>query len=97
MLTIDRAGALALVNGSAQCFSLMISEIFSDAPHYYRGKGFSLAATVLAALLTPIFMLYLKRGNERKDRDSNTPKAKEDRLKSLEELCDAHPDFRYWL
>lgn len=80
-----------------QSFALVSAEIFNDPPDYYIGKGLSFAATALTALLTPIFMLYLKRENEKKDRLSSSIESQQKRLQSLEELCDAHPDFRYWI
>jgi hypothetical protein len=80
-----------------QSFSLLTSEIFNDPPHYYKGKGLSFAATALAALSIPPFMVYLKRENEKKDRFILSTEAQQNRLLGFEELCDAHPDFRYWL
>ncbi|KAH8705429.1 putative pantothenate transporter [Talaromyces proteolyticus] len=92
-----RAGALALLMVFGQSFALMTAEIFNDPPHYYQGKGLSFAGMALTALLTPIFMLYLKRENDKKDQLASSMEAQQQRLKSLEELCDAHPDFRYWI
>ncbi|KAF3402848.1 High-affinity nicotinic acid transporter [Talaromyces pinophilus] len=92
-----RAGGLALLMIFGQSFALMTAEIFNDPPYYYKGKGLSFAATALTALLTPIFMLYLKRENDKKDRLESSMESQQKRLQSLEELCDAHPDFRYWI
>lgn len=80
-----------------QSFALLTSEIFNDPPHYYKGKGLSIAATSVAALFIPLFMVYLKRENEKKDRLMLSTEAQQKRQLSFEELCDAHPDFRYWL
>jgi hypothetical protein len=64
---------------------------------YYIGKGLGLASAAVAALVVPFMMLYLTHQNAKKVLDKDTPQARELRLKSVEEVHDAHPDFMYSL
>ncbi|OKL55581.1 hypothetical protein UA08_09178 [Talaromyces atroroseus] len=92
----SRAGSLAFIMVFGQSFALLGAEIFDDAPHYYRGKGLSLGAMVVAPVVTLLFMFYLRRANDRKRRDQDSEEAAAKRALSLEEICDAHPDFMFW-
>lgn len=80
-----------------QSFGVMEVEIFTDRPSYYRGKGFALGATAAAALVTPLFQLYLKRKNAEKLANRDTDEAAARRRLGIEEIGDEHPDFMYWL
>jgi hypothetical protein len=62
-----------MVSGVA--VSVMEIEIFTDGPSYYLGKGLALAATAAAALVTPLFQLYLKRKNAEKIAKRDTDEA----------------------
>lgn len=80
-----------------QCFALMGLEIFTDAPHYNRGKGLGFASATLSALLVPLFVIYIHRLNRKKEMEQDSPEAAMKRSLGIEEICDDHPDFRYWL
>ncbi|TAQ84354.1 hypothetical protein B7494_g7317 [Chlorociboria aeruginascens] len=92
-----RAGILAMMNIFGQCFSIIGQEVYSDAPHYYRGNGFSLASMVIGGIITGLYMLYLSKQNARKLRNQNTDEAISQRHLDIEEIGDAHPDFMYYL
>ena len=70
---------------------------FSDGPTYYIGKGLGLGSAAIAALMVPVMMLYLTRQNAKKLALQDTPQASELRLKTVEQIYDAHPDFMYSL
>lgn len=80
-----------------QAFAVVGVEIFSDPPNYYRGKGFALGATAVAALASPLFQIYLKRKNAQKLANCDTEEAAVRRTLGIEEIGDDHPDFMYWL
>lgn len=80
-----------------QAFAVLQVEIFGDKPNYYPGKGFAFAGTAAAALVTPLFQLYLKRENARKSANQHTEEAAAKRGLGIEEIGDDHPDFMYWL
>jgi hypothetical protein len=79
-----------------QSFALLGAEIFDDAPHYYRGKGLSLGGLVVGAVVTVLFIFYLRRANDRKRREQDSEEAAVKRTMTLEEICDDHPDFMFW-
>ena len=70
---------------------------FRDGPTYYTGKGMGLGSAVLAAIVAPAMMIYLKRQNAKKLANKDTAEANEMRKKSIEDIHDAHPDFMYSL
>ena len=70
---------------------------FRDGPNYHIGKGLGVGSAAFAALMVPAMMLYLTRQNAKKLMDKDTLLARELRLKSVEEIYDAHPDFMYSL
>lgn len=80
-----------------QSFSVLEIEIFGDGPNYYPGKGLAFAGTAVAALVTPLFQLYLKRKNAQKLENQHTQEAAAKRALGIEEIGDDHPDFLYWL
>jgi hypothetical protein len=80
-----------------QAFAILEVEIFGDPPNYYPGKGFALAGTTAAALVTPLSQLYLKRKNAQKLSNQDTEEAAAKRGLGIEEIGDDHPDFMYWL
>ncbi|KAK0614839.1 putative pantothenate transporter [Bombardia bombarda] len=92
-----KGGSLAIANIFGQLCALASSFSFRDGPDYFTGKGLSLAATGVGAILTAVFMLYLGRLNMVKLANKDTVNAAEQRKRGVEDLCDAHPDFMYSL
>ncbi|KAH8705207.1 putative pantothenate transporter [Talaromyces proteolyticus] len=92
-----RAGALAAINMVGQCFSIAGSKVFDDPPVYRKGKAFSLAFSLLGLIVSIALVVYLRWQNARKSARQNSAEAAEKRAMTLEEICDDHPDFMYWL
>jgi hypothetical protein len=81
----------------SQCMSIASAEVYSDAPLYNRGNGFSLGSMVVGFITTAIFMVYLGRLNRNKLARQGSQEAALTRGKTIEEIQDAHPDFFYYL
>jgi hypothetical protein len=94
---IPRGGILATMNVFGQCFSIASTQIYSDAPHYYRRNGFVLGAMVVGIMATGLLRWYLARRNEQKERDRDSDEAAQIRGLDIEHIGDAHPDFEYYL
>ncbi|KAJ5595467.1 uncharacterized protein N7459_001675 [Penicillium hispanicum] len=92
-----RAGALAFLMVFGQSFSILEVEIFGNRPNYYPGKGLALTGTVAAAVVTPLFQLYLKQKNRQKLANQDSEEAAAKRGLGIEDIGDDHPDFIYWL
>ena len=85
------------MNMLGQTFSIVGTKVYSDPPHYYRGNGFVLGATIVGALTALGFRVYLQRENRRKEREQDGEVAARLRSCTADEVGDAHPDFFYWL
>lgn len=94
-----RASAVWIAQILIQSFSIMATQIYTNAPRFFAGHGTLLGLMLLtfASILTLRFLM--QRSNRQKDklaaewdeRGERNP----DEDKSLEELCDKHPDYRY--
>lgn len=80
-----------------QSMALAGSEVYSDAPYYYRGNGFALGAMVIGLINAVVLMAFLTRKNAAKRAAQNSDEAIARRQFSLEEIWDDHPDFFYYL
>ena len=96
-MTPFRAGGLALINTFGQCFVIMGTEVYSDAPYYHRGNGFAFAFSVAGAIIAGVFILYLRWKNLQKKQNQGTAEAATMRASGIEEIMDDHPDFFYYL
>jgi len=85
------------MNMTGHVCAIGVSFAFNDGPEDRKGKGVAMGSAVLSMLLTPVFMLYLRRQNAKKLRVKGSPEASALRAKSVEEIYDAHPDFLYTL
>ncbi len=81
----------------SQCVSIASSQVYSDAPVYNRGNGFSLGSMVIGAINAGIFMFYLARMNTQKKNDQDSDESAARRGMTIEEIQDDHPDFFYYL
>jgi hypothetical protein len=79
----------------AQVFSIVGTQVYSDPPHYYRGNGFALGATVLAGICVLLLYIDLKSQNSKKRRDTDSAAARALRPLGVEEVGNNHPDFYY--
>ncbi|KAH8812389.1 major facilitator superfamily domain-containing protein [Xylogone sp. PMI_703] len=85
----------------AQCFSILASHIYTDPPQYIKGHSIVLSFQALALLSTIAAYLYMRHLNKRKDEEARSHAdagtVHEHHHKSLEEVYDYHPSFRYVL
>lgn len=80
-----------------QSFSIAGSMVFDSPPTYRKGKIFALSFALLGMLVATLLMGYLHVQNHKKRQNQHTPDARERRRMDLEEICEDHPDFFYWL
>ncbi|KAF2171485.1 hypothetical protein M409DRAFT_18602 [Zasmidium cellare ATCC 36951] len=92
-----RAGTYAVVAMIGQCFALMATELYSDPPRYYRGNGIALRSAVVGFCTSAVLVVKLKHANEQKTRVASLELARRQRLLSIEELGNEHPDFYYFI
>ncbi|OAA60323.1 Major facilitator superfamily domain, general substrate transporter [Niveomyces insectorum RCEF 264] len=85
----------------AQCFSILASHIYTDPPQYIKGHSIVMSFQILAFLATGIAMWWMRCENRRKDEEARTRAetgaVHENEYKTLEEVFDYHPSFRYVL
>lgn len=94
-----RASATWITQILCQAFSVMVSKIYDKPPRFFKGHGVLLGLTVLTIGNLILLTYLMKRHNHKKDiieaewesRGETNP----DESKSLEELCDDHPSYRY--
>lgn len=85
----------------SQSFAIMGSHIYTDPPQYIKGHSIVLAFQALALLATVVLWFYMRRLNHRKDEEqrahAEAGTVHENMHKTLEEVYDYHPSFRYVL
>ena len=94
-----RATATWITQIWCQAFSVLASKIYNKPPRFFKGHGVLLGFLVLTFVFIIILSYLMKRHNKKKDmlaaewetRGEINP----DESKSLEELCDDHPSYRY--
>ena len=96
-----RATTWAMAEIFGNCFSIMGSHIYTDAPRYIKGHSTVLALLIFSLINTVAVYFWMKRENQKKDiveqeyRDRGD--VHPDAQKSLEEAYDFHVAFRYTL
>jgi MFS family permease len=96
-----RSTAWAMAQVFMQCYSIISTQVYIHPPRYFLGHGvlIGLNAVGVAALL--VVYRIMARENKRSDELAAQCAAEGSALpgaeKSLEELCDYHPSFRYVL
>ncbi|CAM1507619.1 Fc.00g072600.m01.CDS01 [Cosmosporella sp. VM-42] len=94
-----RATATFMAQVFIQCFSIMSTQIYTTPPRFMKGHGVLLGLMVLCFVLIIVVAWMMRRENAKKDimaamwreRGQVNP----DEVKTLEELCDKHPNYRY--
>lgn len=94
-----RAAATCITQIFCQAFSILASRIYNKPPRFFKGHGVLLGFLILTFILLVLVTYMMKRHNQEKDalaaewdaRGARNP----DESKSLEELCDDHPSYRY--
>lgn len=84
-----------------QCYSILGSKIYDKPPRFFKGHGILLGLQTLTAACTVLKWWIMRRSNKRKDALRQEYEARGEPIpgveKSLEELHDDHPTFRYML
>jgi hypothetical protein len=94
-----RAATWGSIEVIGQCMSIGTSHAYTDPPQYVKGHSVLLALQLLALACVIVVWLTMKRLNRQRDEAARQhaeagmrdPEAD----KSLEELQDFHPSFRY--
>jgi MFS family permease len=94
-----RSTAAAIMQTFIQVFSIISTQIYTTPPRFLKGHGVGLGFLGLCFGAILLVVWLMKRSNGGKDaeaarwRERGEPNP--DEAKSLEELCDAHPNYRY--
>jgi hypothetical protein len=80
-----------------QSMEIASAKIYSDAPLYYRGNGFSLGGMVVGIIVTGALMVFLTTRNAMKLANQHLEEAITKRVLNIEEIQDDHPDFFYYI
>lgn len=96
-----RSTAWAVGQVFIQCYSIISTQVYTDAPRYFKGHGVLLGLNAVGIVAAVLMMLMMKRENAKRDKVAQeyARQGLEDPQngKSYEELCDGHPRFRYAL
>jgi hypothetical protein len=96
-----RASTWGISEIVGQCFAIMGSHIYIDPPQYIQGHSILLAFEVLALIATILCWFWMRHLNKQKDgearRHAEAHTTDPNLHKSLEEIYDYHPSFRYVL
>jgi hypothetical protein len=96
-----RATAWAIAQVFIQCYSIISTQVYTDAPRFFKGHGTLLGLNALGVIAVIITMWIFDRKNKHRDaiaaefaaRGETNPESH----RRYEDLCDEHPDFRYTL
>ena len=94
-----RSTAAAMFQISLQVFSIISTEIYTTPPRFLKGHGIMLGLLSVCFGMIFIVTWMMKRSNQEKDKEAarwsemGQPNPLES--KTLEELCDTHPNYRY--
>lgn len=96
-----RATAWALSQVFIQSYSIVSSQIYTTPPRYFKGHGVLLGLNAVGLLAGALNYSIMKKANSKMDQRALEYERRgiedPDNEKSYEELCDAHPKFRYAL
>ena len=94
-----RATASWMAQIVIQTFSIMCTQIYKKPPRYFSGHGTLLGLFVLTFFLILSTWGLMKHSNKKKDeaakRWDEQGETNPEEAKTLEELCDGHPNYRY--
>lgn len=82
-----------------QSFSIISTQIYTAPPRFFSGHGTLLGFCVIAWCLILVTWQLMKRSNAKKDAEAarwaERGEKNPDEDKTLEDMCDAHPNYRY--
>lgn len=96
-----RSTAWALCQLFLQCYSIMGTKIYDNPPRFLKGHGIILGFVTLAAACIVAKWWLMRSANQRREAMKKQYAQRGEAVpgieKSIEELNDKHPDFRYLL
>lgn len=96
-----RGTTWAMAEIFGQCFSIMGSNIYTDAPRYIKGHSIVLAFLLMGMISTACLYFWMRHLNRKRDREESEYAARNElhphASRSLEEDFDFHVSFRYIL
>lgn len=94
-----RAMAIWIAQIGVQAYSIMVTQIYDGPPRFFKGHGVQLGLFALAFVDIWLLRFLMKRHNNAKDARAADWAARSemdpDESKTLEELNDDHPKYRY--
>lgn len=98
---VKRSVAMGLLTGFGNCGALVSSNVFiaSQSPRYPVGFGVGLAFGVVGGIAVTIYYCYLRYENRNRDKLQSTGSKNytREQLDQMQDLGEAHPDFRFEL
>jgi MFS family permease len=90
-----RTSCIAMINICAQLFSIIGNKVYIDPPYYREGLTVSASMTAVAGVAAAGLLWWLRRLNKRKEEEKDKESNHELALKSIDEVGNKHPHFRY--
>lgn len=90
-----RTSAAGFINIAAQLFSIVGNKVYVDPPYYRQGLTVSAGMTALAGIMTAGLIWRLRLLNRRKVAEQHSLHNLELAQKSVDEIGNKHPQFRY--
>jgi hypothetical protein len=94
-----RAASWSMPEVVGQCFSIMGTHIYDNPPRFVKGHSVILGILVVGIISTSYIWWWMRRQNMLKDQTAqeyaDRAEVNPDASKSLEDICDFHPNFRY--
>jgi hypothetical protein len=96
-----RATAWAVAQVFIQCWSIIGTQVYTKPPRFFQGHGTLLGFFALGSASVVACYWIMKKENKKRDALTEEYKARGEihpgSEESLEDVCDAHVDFRYIL
>jgi hypothetical protein len=94
-----RAASWSMTEIVGQCFSIMGTHIYDSPPRFVKGHSIVLGFLAVGIFSTSYVWWWMRHQNALRDRIAqeyaDRGEVDPDASKSLEEICDFHPYFRY--
>jgi MFS family permease len=96
-----RCTAWAVAQVFTQSYSIVATQIYDNPPRYFKGHSVLLALNLIGAVSAAASYFLMKRENKRRDQVAEEYMSRgqqdPDNVRTFEELCDSHPQWRYKL
>lgn len=98
---VKRTVAMGILTGFGNCGAFVSGNVFitEQTPKYPVGFSVGLAFGVVGLAATTVYTVFLAKENRRRDKvqGSNTRVYDRDEKETMQDLGEAHPDFRFQL